>query len=342
MVAGDIVERGLGRYPELTLKVARDKAVEWARVIRSGGDPRRTASPVLPQVTTFKSAAEDFIRAKEAGWKSEVHRAQWKQTLSDYAYPSIGDIDVRLVGIDHIEALILPIWLKKNPTAQNVLSRIAMVLDWAVAKKLRETDNPARLQGPLKHLLPETRHISVKHHNALPYRDVPALMARLKTLSSTSARALEFTILTASRTSETLHATRDEFFDNEWRIPGERMKAGAAHRVPLSSQAAALIEALPIHASEPGIIFKGHSGRFLSNMAMLQCVRGIQPGLTVHGFRSSFRDWAAEQTDFDHAIVEAALAHTVADAVVRAYRRTTFLDKRRELMQLWADYCDGS
>lgn len=335
----NIVERTIGYHPEVTLSDAREKAILWAREIRAGGEVGKQAKThkAAPDVVTFKLAAEQVMTLRDGKWKSDVHRRQWRQTLEDYAYPLIGNKPVGEVTQDDIVAILSPLWASKHATASKLRSRLGMVLGWAKAAKLR-SDNPARENDTLGNLLP-TIAKSTKHHAAMPYQQAPAFMLDLRRLDSVSALALEFTILTGCRTSEVIEANWSEIDGQVWVIPAARMKGGGEHRVPLSPAALAVLERVrALGASE--WIFPSRFSH-LSNMAMLQCLRGLRPGLTVHGFRSTFRDWAADQTDYPHEVVEAALAHVVTDAVVRAYRRTSFFDKRRDLMNDWAAYLAG-
>jgi integrase len=351
MIDGKIYERGLGAYipakkergasASFGLKDARAKAREWADELRSGNNvgtrAKKKAAPVTENIT-FKQAAETVMALRDPTWKSDVHREQWHQTMGDYIYPVIGGKAVSAITLEDIETLLKPYWTEKHETMRNVRSRIAIVLDWAVAKKLR-TDNPARELGALKTLLGTVKK-SVKHHKALPYTEIQSFLATLRTLDSVSALALEFAILTTCRTSEVLGAKLNEIDGTTWTIPASRMKANATHVVPLSPAAMAVLDKVRELPSPDGWIFPSRASH-LSNMAMLMCLKGLQSDLTVHGFRSTFRDWAADKTDYPHEIVEAALAHTVSNDVVRAYRRTSFFDKRRDLMNAWADYCDG-
>lgn len=329
---GKIIERGLGSCPEVSLSEARDKAREWRRAIKAGDDPRPVAKQEEAAVT-FRAAADAVRALRASSWKSDVHAAQWDQSLADYAFPSIEHKAVGDVSLADVEAIMLPMWETKHATARKLLSRIGMILDWSIAKGLR-TDNPAKANGPLRFLLPTVKK-ATRHHAALPYTELPAFMAELRKLDSVSARALEFTILTGCRTAEVIEAKRDEIDGAVLVIPAARMKGGKEHRVPLCERAQAILDALP--HSPGGWVFPSR-GSHLSNMAMLQCLRGLRPGLTVHGFRSTFRDWAADQTDYPHEVVEAALAHTVSDAVVAAYRRTTFFDRRVALLNDWAAF----
>lgn len=353
---------GLGAARDFTLAQARDKAERLRLAIRDGEDPaeekkaRRSArkaerAAVAGQaaaVPTFEQCAREYIRSHEASWKNDKHRAQWPSTLRAYVYPVIGKKPVHEIGIDDVLAILKPIWTTKAPTAGNVRGRLDKILGWATAMGYRSGDNPASREGPLQHLLPSIGKMKrdKKHHAAVPYKEVPAVVAELRKLNSTSATALIFTILTAARTGETLGATLDEI-DLEaklWTIPASRMKAAAEHQVPLADEVITLLKSLPRDATNPHL-FRGARAKTLSNMAMLQCIRGIRDdGATVHGFRAAFSTWAREQTDYAHEIVEAALAHTQSNAVIAAYARTTYLDRRRELLQDWAGYClsDGS
>jgi len=276
-------------------------------------------------------------RAHESSWKNDKHIAQWKSTLTSYCGPGKKQIDE--IAIEDVLKVLTPIWTSKPETASRLRGRIEKVLGWATAMKHRTGGNPAAWTGALQHLLPATSSVQkVEHHKAVRYKDVPKLMIELRQNGSVSAKALMFTILTASRTSEVLGASWDEFdFDAKvWIIPAARMKAGREHRVPLSDAAISIIKNQPRDAR---YVFHNEAGRKLSNMAMLQLLRRIRDdGVTVHGFRSSFRDWAAEQTDTPREVVEACLAHAVGDAAELAYKRSDFLEKRRAVIERWAKY----
>lgn len=344
---------GLGATRDVTLAEARDRADRLRIEIRDGGDPagqkkaareERKAERVATAVPTFEECAREYINSHEASWKNDKHRAQWRSTLKTYAYPVIGKTPVNEIGIDDVLKVLKPIWTTKAPTAGNLRGRIDKILGWATAMGYRTGDNPASRDGPLAHLLPPLGKVKreKKHHAAVPYREVPAVVAEIRKLGSTSAKSLLFTILTAARTGETLGATWDEIdLDQKlWMVPAARMKAGAEHKVPLSDEVIRLLNTLPRATDGNPHLFPGPRAKTLSNMAMLQCLRGIRDdGATVHGFRASFSTWAREQTDFSPEIIEAALAHTQSDKVVAAYARTTFLDRRRELMQVWAGFC---
>jgi len=351
---------GLGATKDVTLAQARDKAERLRIAVRDGADPaaeKKTAKAArkaeqagasAASVPTFEECAREYINSHEASWKNDKHRAQWPSTLKMYVYPHIGKTPVNEIGIDDIVKVLKPIWTTKPPTAGNVRGRVDKILGWATAMGYRSGDNPASRDGPLAHLLPPLGKVKrqQKHHAAVPYKEVPAVVADIRKLDSTSANALLFTILTAVRTGETLGATWDEI-DLEaklWTIPPERMKAGAEHKVPLTGEVIALLKSLPRDpAGKNPHLFRGPRAKTLSNMAMLQCLRGVRDdGATVHGFRASFSTWAREQTDYSPEIVEASLAHTQSDKVVAAYARTTFLDRRRDLMQEWATFCMGA
>jgi integrase len=294
---------------------------------------------------TFKAAASAYVASHRAAWHNAKHAAQWESTLSTYAYPVIGALSVQAVDTALVLKVLEPIWTTKPETASRVRGRIEAVLDWARARGFRQGENPARWRGHLDNLLPaRTKVRAVKHHAALPYDDVPAFMATLRQQEGTAARALEFTILTAGRTGETLGATFPEINTAEraWIVPAGRMKARKEHRVPLSDRAVELVE---LARAVPGLsdrhIFPGERrDKSLSNMAMLQLLRRMgRDDVTVHGFRSSFRDWAAERTNFPNEVVEMALAHTVSRKVEAAYRRGDLFEKRRRLMAEWAAFC---
>jgi integrase len=349
---------GLGATRDVTLTQARDKAERMRIAIRDGSDPaaekkaarseRKAAMATVAgaAVPTFEECARQYISSHESSWTNDKHRAQWPSTLKAYAYPLIGKKPINEVGVDEVLKVLKPIWYTKPPTAGNVRGRLDKIIGWATAMGYRSGDNPASRDGPLMHLLPSSGKLKrqKKHHAAVPYKEVPDVVAEIGKLDSTSANALLFTILTVSRTGETLGATWDEFDLQAklWTIPAARMKAGSDHRVPLADEVVAFLKALPRSDTNPHL-FRGVRAKTLSDMAMLQCLRGIRDdGATVHGFRASFSTWAREQTGYAHEIVEAALAHTQSNQVIAAYARTTYLDRRRELLQEWALYCLGS
>jgi integrase len=297
---------GLGATRDVTLAEARDRADRLRIEIREERKAERVAA-VATAVPTFEECAREYINSHEASWKNDKHRAQWRSTLKTYAYPFIGKKPVNEIGIDEVLKVLKPIWTEKPPTAGNLRGRIDKVLGWATAMGYRSGDNPASRDGPLMHLLPPLGKMKgqKKHHAAVPYREVPAVVAEIRKLDSTSASALLFTVLTAARTGETLGATWDEIDLDEklWTIPAARMKAGAEHKVPLSDEVIRLLNTLPHTTDGNPHLFPGPRAKTLSNMAMLQCLRGIRDdGATVHGFRASFSTWAREQTDFSPEI----------------------------------------
>jgi len=366
MLAGRAREMGLGPIDLVSLAEARDAARDGRKALLTGADPielRRAAKlqarAASAKLATFRECAEKYINAHQAGWKSTKHAGQWRSTLETYAYPTIGQLAVDAVDT----ALVLEIleqteseepgaptfWATKTETASRVRGRIESVLDWAKARGMRgDGENPARWRGHLDQLLPAKSTVSpVEHHAAMPYADVPAFMSSLRAKNSTSARALEFTILCAARTSDTIEGTLAELDLDEkyWTIPKGRMKGkkGARkydHVVPLCDRACQLAQAA---GAAGDFIFPAEDGGPLSNMAMLELLQGMSgcEDLTVHGFRSTFKDWCAETTSFPNELSEMALAHTVPDKVERAYRRGDMRLKRRRLMEDWARFCAG-
>jgi len=340
--AGRRRDMGLGSYPTVSLADARNQVAECRAMLQRGEDPMptRRVAPITPQIVTFADAARQYITTHEQSWKNDKHRQQWRNTIEGYCVPVIGALPISEVSVHNVLTILEPIWLTKMETASRIRGRLETILDWAEARGLREGDNPARWRGKLKHLLPAQRQI-VRHHPAMPYGELAAFMGELRENPALSARALELTILTASRTSEVVRARWSEFDLNQklWERPPERMKTNKEHRVPLSDAAMAVIGQLPRVVGcdfvFPGARFK----RPLSNMAMLELLRGMRPGLTVHGFRSTFRDWAAECTGTSHEVVEMALAHAIQNKVEAAYRRGDLLEKRRRLMEAWASFC---
>lgn len=355
MLAGKAREMGLGGVADVSLQDARRKAGEARALLDAGCDPlearreaERQREAEKSRAVTFKDAAGRYITAHRAGWRNEKHAAQWDSTLSTYVHPVFGEVAVADVDTGMVLSALEPIWHDKPETATRVRGRIEAVLDWAKARGYRDREamNPAQWKGHLSHLLPARSKVArVEHHAALPWREVGAFMVDLRQRPATAARALEFAILTAARSGEVFGATWDEvdLAGAVWTVPGERMKSGRDHRVPLSPQAVALLEALPDERDRIGYVFKGmKKGRPLSGMAMLMLLRRMERGdLTAHGFRSTFRDWAAEATNFPGEVAEAALAHIVGDKVEAAYRRGDLFDKRRRLMEAWANHCDA-
>jgi len=294
---------------------------------------------------TFRKCAAEYIERNEAGW-SNKHRTQWTYTLRDHVYPIIGDLPVAAIDTGLVVRVLDPLWNTKNETANRVRGRIEAVLDYATVRKYREGPNPAQWKGNLAHIFPARGKVQkVEHHAALPYREIGEFMAKLRQQGGVAARALEFAILTAARTGEVLGARWSEInlAERVWVVPAERMKAGKEHRVPLSDRAIALLNEIGGGHSVPGaFVFLGARPRSpLSNMSLLMTLRRMGRGdLTAHGFRSTFRDWAAERTAFPSEVAEMALAHAVGDKVEAAYRRGDMFEKRRQLAEAWARYCE--
>ena len=337
---------GLGPYPAISLSEARNRARDArAQLVRSINPlverRQRAAQKTVKHAVTFAEATERYIAAQESSWRNTKHRQQWRNTLATYAAPVIGKTPVGEIVMDDVMRVIEPIWQTKPETASRVRGRIENVLDWAKVRGLRSGENPAAWRGHLSHVLPaRNKARSVQHHAALPWRQMPQFMTALRANSSISAKALEFTILTAARTSEAVEAKWAEV-DLEmgtWTVPKQRMKADREHRVPLTDAAVAALAALPRIEGNDYLFPGARKGRPLSNMAMLELLRGMRPGLTVHGFRSTFRDWAAEATSLPRELAEAALAHATGSAVERAYQRGDLFEKRRELMTAWAEF----
>lgn len=339
-------ELGLGGFPTVGLADARTKARAVREQVENGLDPiaekRKKREMLIAEQRrpTFKKCAEQFMAMKSAEWRNDKHRQQWVNTLNQYAYPTIGDLPVHEISQRHVLTILEPIWTVKTETANRVRGRIENVLDWATAHGERTGVNPARWRGQLDKLLPSPKKIAkVVHHPALPYEQLAEFQRRLNQYPSISAKALGFAILTAARSGEVRGATWEEidFAKRIWTVPADRMKGGKEHRVPLSRRAIALLKTLP--PQKTGIVFATQKGNALSDMALTMLLRGVWPGITAHSFRSTFRDWAAEQTSFPREVCEQALAHALPNQVEAAYRRSDLFDKRRELMDQWAAFC---
>ncbi|MCJ2126677.1 tyrosine-type recombinase/integrase [Methylobacterium sp. J-077] len=342
-------EMGLGPVSTFSLAEARDKALTCRKLTYEGIDPievrrgqRQNAAVEAAKAITFRTCAAGYIESHKAGWRNEKHAAQWTATLETYAYPVFGDLPVQSVDTGLVMQALGPIWATKPETAARVRGRIESVLDWATTNSYRRGENPARWKGHLANLLPKRSKVrKVEHHAALPFKQVPAFMALVAAQPGTAAKLMSFTILTAARTGEALGARWCEI-DIEsgiWTVPAERMKGGAEHRVPLSEPALAILAEM--QGIDAEFVFPGgRRGKPLSNMAMLVLLRRMErTDLTVHGFRSSFRDWASETTHFPSEVVEMALAHAIESKVEAAYRRGDLFEKRRELMMAWAAFC---
>jgi integrase len=350
--AGRLHVMGLGPLHTISLSEAREKALACRKLRLEGVDPiehRRSARQQMrleaAKTITFRECAEQYIATMRDSWRNEKHASQWPTSLGAYAYPVFGDLPVQAIDTALVMKALQPVWKTRPETASRVRGRIESVLDWAAAREYRRGDNPARWRGHLENLLPKRSKVRrVEHLAALPYHQVGEFMVELRREEGIGPRALEFTVLTAARSGEVFGARWDEFDLDErlWTVPGERMKAGKEHRVPLSDAAIAVIQRMaPIRHSD--YVFPGaRRGGPLSPMAMLMVLRRMGHGdLTVHGFRSSFRDWAAERTAFPAEVREMALAHAVSNKVEAAYRRGDMFQKRRQLAEAWAAFCDA-
>jgi integrase len=341
---------GLGPLRLFGLKEARDKAREAQRKLWEGDDPidhnRRVKAQLASdqdRTKTFAECAEAFLAKHSDGWKNAKHRWQWKSSLKTYANPVIGNLFVADIDTPHIVKVLERdgLWTTKHETARRVLGRIERVLNFAKASGYRAGDNPARWSGHLCDLLPSNGK-AVEHLAALPYVDLPQFLADLRKRDGIAARALEFTILTAARTGETIGATWSEINLREktWTISERRMKAGKEHKVPLADRALEVLKSLPREDGNPHVFIGPKAGEGLSNMAMTSTLRRMERSdITVHGFRSCFMDWAHDRTAFPKVVIDMALAHAVGDKVEAAYRRSDLFEKRKRLMAEWARYC---
>src|SRR5580704_17756999 len=334
---------GLGPFHTVSLAQARQKAAEARQFLAAGEDPieaRWASRAALAPPMTFAAAAEAYMQAQRAGWSAK-HAQQWRSTLATFAYPFIGDLPVATIGVSEVLAVVQPLWLAKPVTAGRVRNRLELVLDSAKARGLRSGENPAAWRGHLDKLLPRQSKIcAVKHLAALPYPEICAFLAELRQQSGPPARALEFAILTATRSNETLGARWEEidFEARLWAIPAARMKAARSHRVPLADSALAILaEMATIRMND--FVFPGRRGP-LNHGTFPKKLKDMGRAVTAHGFPSAFRDWAGNETSFSREVCEAALAHATGDATEQAYRRGYALDKRRELMTAWARHCE--
>jgi integrase len=351
--AGKRRDKGLGSVDFVGLSAAREAAYEARRLVRAGTDPidagkglaGSQVAVAAKAVPTFEECAEGYIATMRPGWRSSKHGAQWPATLRRYVYPVFGSVPVTEITTSHVLQALTPIWSAKNETASRVRGRIERILDSAKVRGHRSGENPARWTGNLALILPAPGTVSaVEHHASLPYQQMAAFWPRLQMQDGMGARALELAILCASRTSEVLLAQWGEFDITTavWRIPGARMKAGADHRIPLAVPALTLLRKLAA-IRQSDLVFSGQApDRALSNMAMAMVLRRMKVDATPHGFRSTFKTWAAETTAFPHEVSEAALAHTQGDKVVAAYQRGDLFEKRRELMNGWAAFLEGA
>lgn len=345
-------EMGLGPVSTFSLAEAREKALACRKLTYEGVDPiearnaqRQDAAIEAARAVTFRNCAEAYIEAHKAGWRNAKHAAQWTATLDTYAYPAFGDLPVQAVDTGLVMQALQPIWTTKPETASRVRGRVEAVLDWATTHSYRRGENPARWKGHLQNLLPKRSKVrKVEHHAALPFEEVPDFLDRIANQSGVAAQALAFTIFTAARTNETIGTQWSEIDLDAgvWIVPAGRMKGGVEHRVPLSEPALAILRGMAETRRADFVFPGGKRGRPLSNMAMLELLKRMGRGdLTVHGFRSTFRDWASETTHFPSEVVEMALAHTIENKVEAAYRRGDLFRKRRELMDAWAAWAAG-
>lgn len=339
---------GLGGYPAVTLSGAREAARREREKIREGIDPveaRQAAHRALTAsraaAKTFEQCALGYIEAHEAGWRNAKHAQQWGNTLKTYAYPVCGSLMVSEIELPHILKILEPIWITKTETATRVRNRVELVLDWATARGYRQGLNPARWRGHLDKLLAKPEKVSkTTHYASLPYGEMGGFMKTLRASEGMGARAVELAILTAARSGEVRGATWDEV-DLEarmWTIPADRMKAEKEHRVPLSTASVDLLCSLP-RVAGVNLVFTASKGKPLSDMTLTSVLRRMKLDVTVHGFRSTFRQWAGEQTNFPREVCEHALAHQLPDKVEAAYQRGDLFVKREKLMAAWADFC---
>jgi len=340
-------EIGLGAYPAVSLKDAHTKAQAERDKIRAGVDPilaRKAAESALrlahASEITFNEAAKKFIDSRSHGWKNAKHGEQWKNTLAEYAEPILGKMLVRHIAREHVLQVLEPIWTSKTETASRVRGRIESVLDWARVKGYRTGENPALWRGNLDHLLAKPSTVKpVRHHAALPYREMGEFMNTLRAAEGMAARCLEFTILTVSRSGEARGARWSEIDLDAgiWRVPGERMKEKKEHRVALSVPSIQLLRSLP-RLEDSDLVFHSPRGKVLSDMTLLMIVRRMGAAATPHGMRSTFKDWASEMTNHPRELIEVALAHIPGDSSEMAYWRGDVLERRRALMQDWAQF----
>lgn len=344
---------GLGGLDSVTLAEARVLAARCRSLRHSGVDPidarkseRSRARSAAAGAVSFRACAELYIAAHRAGWGNRKHASQWDATIRTYVDPVLGNLPIAQIDTGAVLQVVEPIWAKKPETAKRLRGRIERILDWATTRGYRHGENPARWRGHLQNLLPSHSKLHrVQHHRALDYNNLPGFMVSLRAREGIAARALEFAILTAARTGEVLGTTHSEIDRRTgiWIIPAKRMKGGREHRIPLSDAARALLDALPIDAGAEHVFPGQRRGKSLSNMAMLNVLHRMGYGeVTTHGFRSAFRDWAAERTDHVRDVVEMALAHAISNKVEAAYRRGDLFEKRRSLMNDWAAFCDSA
>jgi integrase len=337
---------GLGPYPLIGPADARAKARNAKRMLLDGIDPlrakREARANTLLQIAhnkTFKECADQYIATHDSDWSNAKSRAAWISTFKNYVHPKIGALPIAEVDTAVVLDILEPLWSRAPATASRVRGRIESVIGWAGARGYRSTENPARWSGHLEHILPSPNN-GTEHLAALPYQRIGSFMAALRAAPGVAARALEFAILTSCRTAEVTGALWDEIQCDAWVIPAKRMKAGREHKVPLCDRALTILAELP---RESGLVFPSvRVGKGLGNHALLRVLERLgYEDITTHGFRATFRTWAAERTGFERDVAEMALAHTIPNAVERSYKRTTLFDRRRLMMQMWSDFCGG-
>ena len=350
LIEGRRHEIGLGPLSAISLAAARDKAKEMQEQIKEGMHPlqarkekRLAALAARASQKTFKEAAKEYIASKKDGWKNKKHIKQWEKTLETYAYPTIGDLHVKDIGLPHITNILEPIWKNKTETATRLRGRIERILAWATVRGFRSGENPARWKGFLEEqLAPPNKLAKVVHHKALPANEVAEFIKELRTMEGTGKSALEFLILTATRSGEVRGTTWSEIDmkAKTWTIPASRMKAGKEHRVPLSPPALKILkEVAQTRFEGVDFVFPGERGGMLSDMTLSAVMRRMKVKAVPHGFRSTFRDWVAEKTDYPDTVAEMALAHTISSQVIAAYKRGDLFEKRRLMMRDWANFC---
>ena len=349
MMDGKAREMGLGSTTTITLSEARDDALECRKLLKEGIDPIKDRNNRIAKtksdnkdVLSFQKATEEYLKAHSASWKSVRHGDIWHSSVKRYAYPELGSMPVNIIERGHIMRVLEPIWIEKTETAKKLRGRLETILDWATVQDFRKGENPARWRGHLDKLLPKPSEIhSVKHFAALPYQEINDFVNKLKQREALSALALRLIILTAARSGEVRGAMWSEFdlANGTWTIPTERMKAKKEHIIPLCDEALSIVQSLPRIVGNEHLFTGSRSGKPISDVVFKKLMErmGVK-GITTHGFRSTFRDWAAEHTSFPREVIEAALAHQLKDKAEAAYFRSNLLDKRRELMEKWSDY----
>ena len=341
-------ELGIGPFPEITPKEARQIAQEARTLLAKGENPLTSKLAQKAEIKalerkkiTFKDFALTCVADKQSEWSSDKHAAQWTYSLEKFAFPVIGEMALDEIDTDDILKILTPIWKSKTETASRLRGRLEWILAAACTRKLRNGMNPALWRGHLQTILPAPKKMmEVRHHPALPYRALPEFLALLRNIDGVAALALEFTILNASRTGEVLGGLRSEIDGDIWTISANRMKARKEHRVPLTSRSLEILAITKAMDEDSQYLFS-RNGKPLSNMAMPMLLRRLNSNITVHGFRSTFRDWVSEETSHSPEVAEMALAHTIKNKVEAAYRRKDLLERRRILMQDWLDFCNS-